>query len=118
MLVNELLRAADIPNLWAIWDCAAVPKAENRFAPPMAQHAVRQARICADNIVAELTGQALTPFRFQSLGSLASLGRRSAVAEAMGDSLSGFIAWIMWRAIYLTKFPVWDRKIRILGIGS
>lgn len=115
MLVNENLRSVDCPNLWAIGDCAAVPLADGRFAPPTAQHAVRQARICAENIVAELGGEPLSPFRFQSLGSLASLGRRSAVAEVMGISLSGFIAWIMWRAIYLTKFPGWDRKLRILG---
>ncbi len=115
LLVNENLQSVDWPNLWAIGDCAAVPLADGRFAPPTAQHAVRQARTCAENIVADLKGEPLAPFRFQSLGSLASLGRRSAVAEVMGISLSGFIAWIMWRAIYLTKFPGWDRKLRILA---
>ncbi len=115
LLVSENLRSVDVPNLWAIGDCAAVPMADGQFAPPTAQHAVRQAKKCAENIVRQLQGRPLQPFRFESLGSLASLGRRSAVAEVMGISLSGFVAWIMWRAIYLTKFPGWDRKIRILG---
>jgi NADH dehydrogenase len=115
LLVNNLLHSVEWTNLWAIGDCAAIPLADGGFAPPTAQHAVRQAKRCAENIVACLTGKPLQPFRFQSLGSLASLGRHSAVAEVMGISLSGFVAWIMWRAIYLTKFPGWDRKLRILA---
>jgi NADH:ubiquinone reductase (H+-translocating) len=115
LLVNNYLHSPEWPNLWSIGDCAAVPMADGRFAPPTAQHAVRQAKRCAENIVARLTNRPLQPFSFQSLGSLASLGRRSAVAEVMGVSLSGFVAWIMWRAIYLTKFPGWDRKLRILS---
>jgi NADH dehydrogenase len=115
LLVTDCLQSAEKPNLWAIGDCAAVPMADGRFAPPTAQHAVRQAKCCAENIVATLIGKPRRPFSFKSLGSLASLGRKSAVAEVMGVSLSGFVAWIMWRGIYLTKFPGWDRKLRILA---
>ena len=115
LLVNNFLHSTQWPNVWAIGDCAAIPLADGRFAPPTAQHAVRQAKRCAENIVARLTNRPLQPFSFQSLGSLASLGRHSAVAEVMGISLSGFVAWVMWRAIYLTKFPGWDRKLRILA---
>jgi NADH dehydrogenase len=115
LLVTRELHATEWPNLWALGDCAAIPLASGGFAPPTAQHAVRQAKCCAENIVARLTGKPLRPFDFQSLGSLASLGRHSAVAEVMGVSLSGFVAWVMWRFIYLTKFPGWDRKLRILA---
>jgi NADH dehydrogenase len=115
LLVNRELHATEWPNLWALGDCAAIPLASGGFAPPTAQHAVRQAKCCAENIVAHLTNKPLRPFDFQSLGSLASLGRHSAVAEVMGVSLSGFVAWVMWRFIYLTKFPGWDRKLRILA---
>jgi NADH dehydrogenase len=115
LLVNRELNSTEWPNLWALGDCAAIPLASGGFAPPTAQHAVRQAKCCAENIVARLTNRPLRPFDFQSLGSLASLGRHSAVAEVMGVSLSGFVAWVMWRFIYLTKFPGWDRKLRILA---
>lgn len=115
LLVNNCLQSTEWPNLWAIGDCAAIPMANGGFAPPTAQHAVRQAKQCAENIVAQLTNRPPKPFDFQSLGSLASLGRHSAVAEVMGVSLSGLLAWIMWRAIYLAKFPGWDRKLRILA---
>jgi NADH dehydrogenase len=53
------------------------------------------------------------PFVFQTIGMLAPLGHRSAVAEIKGFKFSGFFAWLMWRAIYLGKLPGWDRKIRV-----
>ena len=114
ILVTNELHSAAASNVWAIGDCAAVPLLKEGFAPPTAQHAVRQGKLCAHNIVASLSGKPLAPYQFESLGSLASLGRRSAVAEVMGIKLSGFLAWLMWRGVYLSKFPGWERKIRLL----
>lgn len=113
--VTSELHTAEMGNIWAIGDCAAITMSDGSLAPPTAQHAVRQAQLCAQNIFAALAGQPMKPYTFQSLGSLASLGRRSAVAEVFGFKLSGFLAWIMWRAIYLSKFPGWDGKVRILA---
>jgi NADH dehydrogenase len=113
--VTNHLHCEAAPHVWAIGDCAAIPLANDTLAPPTAQHAVRQGKQCAENIVSALAGRALAPYKFESLGALASLGRRSAVAEVMGVKLSGFLAWLMWRAIYVAKFPGWDRKIRILA---
>jgi NADH dehydrogenase len=112
--VTPMLHSPEAKNVWAIGDCASIPLANGKFAPPTAQHAVRQGKRCAENIVAAMRAQPLGEYKFESLGSLASLGRRSAVAEVMGVKLSGFLAWIMWRAIYLSKFPGWERKIRLL----
>jgi NADH dehydrogenase len=84
------------------------------MSPPTAQHALRQARTCAHNILADIRGRAKQPFHFTGLGKLGSLGRRSAVAEVMGIKLSGLPAWLMWRAVYLSKLPGFDRKIRVL----
>jgi NADH dehydrogenase len=55
----------------------------------------------------------MKPFMFTGLGKLASLGQRSAVAEVFGIKLRGLFAWIFWRGIYLSKFPGFDRQIRI-----
>ena len=114
IVVTNHLHCAEAANVWAIGDCAAVPLTTQGFAPPTAQHAVRQGKLCAENIVRSLSGRELEHYKFESLGALASLGRRSAVAEVMGVKLSGFLAWLLWRGIYLGKFPGWDRKIRIL----
>jgi NADH dehydrogenase len=116
--VTPFLHSAEAPNVWAIGDCAAIPLSGGRWAPPTAQHAVREARLCAHNIAAAMRGAAPEPFAFESLGSLASLGRRSAVADVMGIKISGLLAWILWRLVYLAKFPGWERKARILADWS
>jgi NADH dehydrogenase len=113
--VNSLLHCEASPHVWAIGDCAAIPLCDGRMAPPTAQHAVREGRQCAKNIVASLRGTTLQPFAYESHGSLTSLGRRSAVADVFGFRLSGILAWILWRAVYLSKFPGFDRKIRIVA---
>jgi NADH dehydrogenase len=100
-------------HLWALGDCAVVPAPEGGFAPPTAQHATRQAKTAAENIVARLRGGSLKPFAFKGLGKMGSLGHRSAVAEVFGVPISGFLAWFLWRTIYLMKVPGWGRRIKI-----
>jgi NADH dehydrogenase len=113
--VNSYLHCEDVTNVWAVGDCAAIPLGEDRFAPPTAQFALREAKRCAQNIVARMRGNSLKEFEFSTLGSLCSLGRRSAVADVFGIKLSGLLAWVLWRIVYLAKFPGLDRKARILA---
>ncbi len=67
----------------------------------------------AGNIVAAMRGQALQPFRFKMLGMLAAIGRHAGVAEILGVRFSGIIAWLLWRAIYLSKLPGLQKKVRV-----
>jgi NADH dehydrogenase len=113
--VNSELHCDEAPRIWALGDCAAIPLGDGKLAPPTAQHAVREAQCCAKNIVASLRGNSLKSYDFRTLGTLASLGRRSAVADVMGIKISGVLAWILWRMIYVSKFPGWDRKARIIA---
>jgi NADH dehydrogenase len=97
-----------------VGDCAhAVDDHTGQPYPPTAQHAIREARCAADNIAATITGRPRRPFHFHALGKLGSLGHRSAVAEVFGVKLSGFLAWWLWRTIYLMKLPGLDRKLRV-----
>ncbi len=102
-----------VPGHWAVGDCAGVPLQSGELAPGTAQFAIREAATCARNIVAVIDGRATKPFRFKALGSLASLGKRRAVADLMGLKISGFIAWFMWRGIYLSKLPGFVRQLRV-----
>lgn len=106
------------PNIWALGDNAAVPNAaaNGEVSPPTAQYALRQGKRLADNLAAVLRGkpQHMTPFSFPGLGQLCLVGHRAGVAELPGGiKLSGFIAWLMWRNLYLMKLPGWDRKVRV-----
>ena len=111
--VDGNLRVVGHDNVWALGDCASVPTKDGTPCPPTAQHATRQAAVVAENVVATLAATALRAFDFKGLGKMGSLGRRNAVAEVFGLRLSGFIAWFLWRTIYLAKLPGWGRRIKV-----
>jgi NADH:ubiquinone reductase (H+-translocating) len=112
--VDATMAVKGCEGLWAVGDSAAIPDVvTGGMCPPTAQYALRQGRVLADNIVASIRGEESRPFRFKALGLLAGLGRRSAVAEICGLRFSGFIAWWLWRTIYLMKLPGFERKLRV-----
>ena len=114
--VDKHLRVRGSRNLWAVGDCARVPDPAVRggTCPPTAQHATRQGRAVADNVVAVLSGAAPEPFRFRGLGFLVPLGRQSAAAELRGLRFSGLPAWLLWRGVYLWKLPGPQKRLRVL----
>ena len=114
--VSSELRSTERPALWAAGDCAQipVPNDEGAYYPPTAQHAAREGKLLGRNVAAAIRGQPLQPFDFKTLGSLAALGYQLAVAEVFGYRFSGFLAWIMWRGIYLSKLPNLEKRVRVL----
>ncbi|HKZ81560.1 MAG TPA: FAD-dependent oxidoreductase [Pyrinomonadaceae bacterium] len=100
-------------NIWALGDCALVPLAGGGSSPPTAQFAIRQARTAAHNIVTAMRGGEKRTFQFKELGKLGALGHRSAVAQMFGVNVSGFLAWFLWRTIYLMKLPGWGRRMKV-----
>ena len=115
IVVNQETEVPGWPGVWALGDCAAIKQIDGQMSPPTAQHALRQARTCAENIVASFRGTPKKIFAFTGLGKLGSLGRRSAVAEMFGIHLKGFIAWLFWRGVYVTKFPGVDGQLRLIA---
>jgi len=111
---NELLEVDGFPGIWALGDCAFVPDPDGRPYPPTAQHALRQGRIVAHNVVRRWRDQPLEPFRFKTIGQLATIGRRSGVASIFGMQFSGVFAWWLWRTIYLAKLPRTEKKLRVI----
>ena len=102
------------PSVWALGDCAAVVNArDGKVCPPTAQYADRQGRQLADNITQAILGQPTRPFSYKPAGQLSAIGHNRAVAEMFGLRISGFIAWLMWRGVYLLKIPTLGRKVRL-----
>jgi len=112
--VSEYLEIANRPGVWAVGDCAAVPdRQRGGFHPPTAQHALREAKVVAHNVVAALRGTPRKHFAFSTIGQLATIGRRTGVANILGVNFSGFVAWWLWRTIYLSKLPGFEKKLRV-----
>jgi NADH dehydrogenase len=105
-------------DAWTAGDCAAVPdltQGEEATTSPSAQHAVRQARRLADNIIAELREQPIEPYEHRYAGSVASLGLHKGVADVYGVKLRGWPAWLMHRTYHLSRVPTFNRKARVVA---
>jgi len=114
LLVTESLELQAWPGVWALGDCsAALDRETGRFYPPTAQHALRQGKLVAHNIIAAVRGTEKKRFRFSTIGQLAAIGRRTGVANILGINFSGFVAWWLWRTIYLSKLPRLEKKLRV-----
>ncbi len=111
---DEFMRVSGYDGVWAVGDCSSIiDRKTGKPHPPTAQHAIRQGKVLAHNIRATIHGGKLKPFFFETIGQLAALGRRTGVAQIFGYNFSGFIAWWLWRTIYLMKLPRFEKKLRV-----
>jgi NADH dehydrogenase len=108
------MRVSAAAGVWALGDCASIPDGDGGVYPMTAQHAIREGPWLADNLVAVLRGKTTKPFHYRTLGMMAALGGRKAVAQLPGNRvITGFIAWFLWRTYYLLRLPGLDRKLRV-----
>jgi NADH:quinone reductase (non-electrogenic) len=113
------MQVVDTPGVWTAGDCSAVPDLSrveqdpNATCAPNAQHAVRQARHLAKNIVASLRGGKPTDYYHKNVGSVASLGLHKGVADTYDVKVRGVLAWFMHRAYHVSRMPTFNRKVRI-----
>lgn len=113
--VDATLAVEDHPNIWALGDSAAVPDPARIGlpCPPTSQHAVRQARVAAHNILASISGAELARFDYRTRGTFVDLGRGKAVANVLGLQFRGIIAWFLARTYHLSQIPGVARKGRV-----
>jgi NADH:ubiquinone reductase (H+-translocating) len=114
ILVDSAMRCKQRPELWAAGDCASIPDPNGKPYPELAQHAMREARVLAENIFATVNGLPAKPFVYETKGIMASLGHHRGVAAAMGLPLRGFLAWWIRRSYYLLVTPRIAQRIRLI----
>lgn len=101
-------------RVWALGDCAWVVNGrDGRPCPTTAQFAVRQARVLAGNLRAAHRGEPTRAFAATSIGMMAATGRLAGVAQVLGFTFSGWPAWLLWRAYYLSQMPTLRRRLRL-----
>lgn len=115
VIVNDYLEVQDFPGVFAVGDCALFldPETQRPF-PPTAQIAEAQAKTAAKNLKALIINSQKEKFVYHSKGQMALIGKRSGIATFLGMNISGFLAWLIWRDVYLAKIPTFEKKIRVL----
>lgn len=115
VLVNEYLETPGLPGVYAVGDCAHFEDpGSGRPIPPRAHTAVRQARVVAHNILAEIRGKDKKPYRYANSGEVVSLGVSKAVFRFHGLRLYGFPATLIWLATYSLLVTGTYNRVRII----
>jgi NADH dehydrogenase len=114
-VVDATLAVDRMKGVWALGDSAAVPDPARIGlpCPPTSQHAVRQAKVAARNILASITGEKPARFTYRTRGIFADLGRGKAVASVLGLQFRGVPAWFLARTYHLSQIPGMARKGRV-----
>ena len=142
VMANPVVRATDLPlddrgritahpslrvingdkiveGAWTAGDVSAVPDLSGGgvggFCVPNAQHAVRQAKLLAKNIVASLRNETVVDYLHKNLGAVAGLGIGVGVYQYKKLAIKGVIAWFMHRGYHGLAMPMWERKIRVVS---
>jgi NADH dehydrogenase len=119
--VNCYLEVLNYSGVYALGDCASIPNPHTGKAyPPTAQHAIRQGKVAAENIILAVKGKKgeknKVKFDYKTKGMMAEIGKRTGVAILFNKyKLHGFLAWWLWRTYYLANLPTARKKLKVLG---
>ena len=118
IMVNNYLQVAGYADsIMALGDCACVtdPNTGKPY-PPTAQHALRQGKVAAINLISTIKGQEShkEPFDYKTKGVMTLIGKRNGVGIILGHKIHGFMAWWFWRSYYLVNLPTVEKKLRVL----
>jgi NADH dehydrogenase len=108
------MRCPSHAELWALGDCASIPAPDGKPYPNLAQHALREAKVLARNIVGALDGRPPRAFDYDTLGMMGSLGHSKAFGQLLKVRIRGLPAWFVRRTYYLLQMPGWGRRLRIM----
>jgi len=114
LLADEHLRVVGRSDVWTAGDCAAIPHPDGGLYPPLFFYAQSAGRVIAANILRTLDGRPLKAYASRGLGDACAVGRRRAAGHLRGIEITGFPAWLVWRACVLYFTPTWDRRLRLL----
>jgi NADH:ubiquinone reductase (H+-translocating) len=119
IIVNNFLEVKGYEGqVYALGDCASITNPHTgKPYPPTAQHAVREARVAAKNIICDIEGKQNKKIKFdyKTKGMMAEIGKRTGVATLFGVKLHGFVAWWIWRTYYLSNLPTIKKKLKVMG---
>lgn len=106
-----------VPDAWGAGDVSAVPDLTGAgvggYTVPNAQHAVRQGKLMAKNLLATIRGDLPKEYFHKNLGAVAGIGLGEGAFQSGKIAVTGIPAWFMHRGYHGLAVPMWERKIRV-----
>ena len=105
-------------EVYALGDCASIPDPHTgKPYPPTAQHAIREAKVAAKNLIYQIDEKQNKKIKFdyKTKGMMAEIGKRTGVATIFGFKMHGFLAWWLWRTYYLANLPTIKKKLKVMS---
>jgi NADH dehydrogenase len=99
--VDAYLRLPGHPEAHGIGDLAHLAAPDGKPYPMVAPVAMQEGELVAENILRGLRGEPARPFRYRDRGTMATIGRRKAVAHVFGLQFHGLAAWVLWLVVHL-----------------
>ena len=119
VVANDYLEVLGHNGVYVLGDCACITDPHTgKPYPPTAQHAIRQGKVAAKNIISSIKGEGenkKAKFDYKTKGMMAEIGKRAGVATVLGFKLHGFVAWWLWRTYYLSNLPTIKKKLKVMG---
>ncbi|HEY6318817.1 MAG TPA: NAD(P)/FAD-dependent oxidoreductase [Acidimicrobiia bacterium] len=115
IVVGPDLSVPGSPEIFVVGDLAAPPSSNGRLLPQLAPVAMQEGRHAGEQVLRRLAGQATRPFRYRDKGTMATIGRRAAVADLpLGISLRGTLAWLAWLFLHLIYIMGFENRAQVL----
>ena len=114
VLAEPTLRVPGHPEIFVAGDICALQQ-DGRWLPGVAQVAKQGGAAAAANVERAVKGEPLVPFRYHDLGSMATIGRGSAVADIGALKASGFFAWLIWLFIHIFWLIGFRNRVAVMG---
>ncbi len=107
------LQLAEFPEVFALGDLAQIPQGKSNYAPNKAQSAYQQASCAAGNLNVLLQGKRTSKFRYLHLGDMMTLGKKSAIVSSYGINMTGYLADVMRRLVYIQRLPTTRHRLQV-----
>jgi len=112
--VGEDLRVVGLDDVFVVGDLARFEQPDGTLVPGVAPAAMQQGELAAKNILAAIRGEAPRAFSYVDKGSMATIGRKKAVAVAGRFKMTGLLAWLAWLFVHLMALVGFRNRLMVL----
>ncbi len=102
------------PEIFVIGDLSSLKDASGKPVPGLGSAALQEGKAAAVNILRDLQGKQRLPFSYFDKGTMATIGRRRAVAQIGRFHLSGYFAWLMWLFVHLVLLVGFRNRLMVM----